>query len=194
MIARLHGILLAKTPPMVLLDVHGVGYEVQVSMQTFYALPPLNENLTLHIHMAVRDDAHLLFGFIDEAEKSAFRYLLKVNGIGAKTALAILSVMDAPSLAIAINQEDEKKLSSVPGIGKKTAERMILELRDKMPLAQDATTHNANIPPDHTDDIINTLTALGYSEREAKSVTKGLPENLDVVEGVRLALKNLSRQ
>lgn len=193
MIARLHGILLVKTPPMVLLDVHGVGYEVQVSMQTFYALPPLNENLTLHIHMAVRDDAHLLFGFIDEAEKSAFRYLLKVNGIGAKTALAILSVMDAPSLAIAINQEDDKKLSSVPGIGKKTAERMILELRDKMPLVQNATTHNTNTP-DHTDDIINTLTALGYSEREAKSVTKGLPENLDVVEGVRLALKNLSRQ
>lgn len=191
MIARLHGVVLSKNPPLIVLDVHGVGYEIHVSMQTFYALPALNEALTLHTHMAVREDAHLLFGFIDEAEKTAFRQLLKVGGVGAKTAMAVLSVMDATTLAQAIAQEDDKKLASVPGIGKKTAERMILELRDKMTLPQE--THAGSVIANGSEDILNTLMALGYNEREGKAAMKGLPENVDVVEGVRLALKNLSR-
>lgn len=132
MISHLHGKLMEKTPPQIVIDVHGVGYEVDVSMQTFYSLPPLHENIQLYTQLIVREDAHLLFGFASKAERATFRQLIKVSGIGAKTALGILSAMTTDELAQAIAEEDVKRLASAPGIGKKTAERMVLELRGKL--------------------------------------------------------------
>ena len=190
MIGRLKGILVEKNPPQAVIDVNGVGYEVDVSMQTFYRLPATGEAVQLYTQLVVREDAHLLFGFATADERATFRQLVKVSGIGAKTALGILSAMSANELAQAVAEEDVKRLSSAPGIGKKTAERMVLELRGKLvsavsdgPVALSAA--------DETDDIVSTLLALGYSEREAKAAVKGLPKGTDVGEGVRLALKNL---
>lgn len=192
MISRLHGLLIEKQPPHIVVDVHGVGYEVDVSMQTFYALPALNETVRLYTQLIVREDAHLLYGFGSSAERETFRQLIKVSGIGAKTALGILSAMSSDELAQAIAAEDIKRLSAAPGIGKKTAERMILELRGK--LAGGAVSDGLFAPAatnDTTDDIISTLLALGYNEREAAAAVKGIPAGTDVGEGVRLALKNL---
>lgn len=194
MIGHLIGKLLEKQPPQIVIDVQGVGYEVDVSMQTFYLLPALNENIKLYTQLIVREDAHLLFGFATLAERSTFRQLIKVSGIGAKTALGILSAMSAEELAQAIAEEDVKRLSSAPGIGKKTAERMILELRGKLITEQVHTGLFApTTPPQHNelDDVINTLLALGYNEREAKAAVKGIPHDVEVGEGVRLALKNM---
>ena len=192
MISHLHGKLMDKTPPQIVIDVHGVGYEVDVSMQTFYSLPPLHENIQLYTQLIVREDAHLLFGFASKAERATFRQLIKVSGIGAKTALGILSAMTTDELAQAIAEEDVKRLASAPGIGKKTAERMVLELRGK--LVTENSRHGLFAPApavDETDDIISTLLALGYNEREAKAAVKGIPAGTEVSEGVRLALKNL---
>lgn len=192
MISHLHGKLMEKTPPQIVIDVHGVGYEVDVSMQTFYSLPPLHENIQLYTQLIVREDAHLLFGFASKAERATFRQLIKVSGIGAKTALGILSAMTTDELAQAIAEEDVKRLASAPGIGKKTAERMVLELRGK--LVTENSPHGLFAPMpvvDETDDIISTLLALGYNEREAKASVKGIPAGTEVGEGVRLALKNL---
>ena len=190
MIGRLKGILVEKNPPQAVIDVNGVGYEVDVSMQTFYRLPATGEAVQLYTQLVVREDAHLLFGFATADERATFRQLVKVSGIGAKTALGILSVMSADELAQAVAEEDVKRLSSAPGIGKKTAERMVLELRGKLvSTVSDGPT--ALSAADETDDIVSTLLALGYSEREAKAAVKGLPKGTDVGEGVRLALKNL---
>ncbi|WP_293278114.1 Holliday junction branch migration protein RuvA [Neisseria sp. oral taxon 014] len=190
MIGRLKGILVEKNPPQAVIDVNGVGYEVDVSMQTFYRLPATGEAVQLYTQLVVREDAHLLFGFATADERATFRQLVKVSGIGAKTALGILSAMSADELAQAVAEEDVKRLSSAPGIGKKTAERMVLELRGKLVSAvSDGPT--ALSAADETDDIVSTLLALGYSEREAKAAVKGLPKGTDVGEGVRLALKNL---
>ena len=190
MIGRLKGILVEKNPPQAVIDVNGVGYEVDVSMQTFYRLPATGEAVQLYTQLVVREDAHLLFGFATADERATFRQLVKVSGIGAKTALDILSAMSADELAQAVAEEDVKRLSSAPGIGKKTAERMVLELRGKLVSAvSDGPT--ALSAADETDDIVSTLLALGYSEREAKAAVKGLPKGTDVGEGVRLALKNL---
>ncbi|WP_107879796.1 Holliday junction branch migration protein RuvA [Neisseria animaloris] len=192
MISRLTGKLIEKTPPQIVIDVSGVGYEVDVSMQTFYLLPPLGETVQLYTQLVVREDAHLLFGFASAAERATFRQLVKVSGIGAKTALGILSAMTSDELAQAVAQEDVKRLSSAPGIGKKTAERMVLELRGKLVSEQTATGLFAPATAsDETDDIVSTLLALGYNEREAKVAVKGIPAGTDVSEGVRLALKNL---
>lgn len=190
MIGRLKGILVEKNPPQAVIDVNGVGYEVDVSMQTFYRLPATGEAVQLYTQLVVREDAHLLFGFATADERATFRQLVKVSGIGAKTALGILSAMSADELAQAVAEEDVKRLSSAPGIGKKTAERMVLELRGKLVSAvSDGPT--ALSAADETDDIVSTLLALGYSEREAKAAVKELPKGTDVGEGVRLALKNL---
>ena len=190
MIGRLKGILVEKNPPQAVIDVNGVGYEVDVSMQTFYRLPATGEAVQLYTQLVVREDAHLLFGFATADERATFRQLVKVSGIGAKTALGILSAMSADELAQAVAEEDVKRLSSAPGIGKKTAERMVLELRGKLVSAvSDGPT--ALSAADEADDIVSTLLALGYSEREAKAAVKGLPKGTDVGEGVRLALKNL---
>ena len=185
MISRLTGKLIEKQPPQIVIDVNGVAYEADVSMQTFYNLPPLNETVQLYTQLVVREDAHLLFGFGTAAER-------KVSGIGAKTALGILSAMTADELAQAVAQEDVKRLSSAPGIGKKTAERMILELRGK--LSGGTVSDGLFAQPqaaDETDDIIGTLLALGYSDREARAAVKGIAPGTEVGEGVRLALKNL---
>lgn len=193
MIGRLNGKLVEKQPPQIVIDVGGVGYEVDVSMQTFYTLPPLGEPVQLFTQLVVREDAHLLFGFGSAQERATFRQLVKVSGIGAKTALGILSAMSAGELAQAVAQEDVGRLSSAPGIGKKTAERMVLELRGKL---SDAGADNLFSAPashstDHSEDIIGTLLALGYTDREARAAAKGLPEGVDVSEGVRLALKSM---
>ena len=192
MISRLTGKLIEKQPPQIVIDVNGVAYEADVSMQTFYNLPPLNETVQLYTQLVVREDAHLLFGFGTAAERATFRQLVKVSGIGAKTALGILSAMTADELAQAVAQEDVKRLSSAPGIGKKTAERMILELRGK--LSGSTVSDGLFAQPqaaDETDDIIGTLLALGYSDREARAAVKGIVPGTEVGEGVRLAFKNL---
>ena len=192
MISRLTGKLIEKQPPQIVIDVNGVAYEANVSMQTFYNLPPLNETVQLYTQLVVREDAHLLFGFGTAAERATFRQLVKVSGIGAKTALGILSAMTADELAQAVAQEDVTRLSSAPGIGKKTAERMILELRGK--LSGSTVSDGLFAQPqaaDETDDIIGTLLALGYSDREARAAVKGIVPGTEVGEGVRLALKNL---
>ena len=191
MISRLTGKLVEKHPPQIVIDVNGVGYEVDVSMQTFYALPPLNEQVQLYTQLVVREDAHLLFGFASAAERATFRQLVKVSGIGAKTALGILSAMNADELAQAVAEEDVKRLSSAPGIGKKTAERMILELRGKLVAENGGGLFAPAAVADESEDVVHTLLALGYNEREAKAAAKGIPAGTDVSEGVRLALKNL---
>lgn len=193
MIARLSGILVEKRPTDIVIDVQGVGYEVAVSMQTFCALPELQQAVQLLIHMVVREDAQLLFGFATQEERAAFRQLLKVSGIGAKTALVILSALTGDELAAAVATDDVRRLSSVPGIGKKTAERMILELRGKLVSSSAIPADVAGAQASVNDDIINTLLALGYHEREAVKAIKGLPDTVDVGEGVRLALKNLAK-
>ena len=194
MITHLTGKLTEKHPPQITIDVNGIGYELEVSMQTFYQLPNVGETVHIHTQLIVREDAHLLFGFANKAERATFRQLVKVSGIGAKTALGILSALTADELTAAIAQEDIKRLSAAPGIGKKTAERMILELRGKLAPASDATGLFAPAAtPDASEDIISTLLALGYNEREARAAAKGIPADTDVGEGVRLALKNLMK-
>ena len=191
MISRLRGIVLEKNPPLVVLDIQGVGYEAQVSMQTFYTLPVVGEEVQLYTQLVVREDAHLLFGFSSREERETFQALVKVSGIGAKSALGILSALTSDELVTAIANEDIKRLTAAPGIGKKTAERLVLELRGKLV----SNNHNDSllIPAVNSqhDDIINTLIALGYSDKEARSACKNLPEGTDISEGVRLALKNM---
>lgn len=191
MISHLTGKIIEKQPTLTVLDVQGVGYEVHISTRTFEYLLPTEQTVSLWIHTLVREDAILLFGFATPSEKAAFLQLIKISGIGAKTALAILSVMNEEELAVAIEQEDVRKISSIPGIGKKTAERLILELRGKLKPASPlfpTNKHNNN-----TADIINTLLALGYNEREANKATASLPENIDISEGVKIALKNMMK-
>jgi Holliday junction DNA helicase RuvA len=194
MIGRLSGTLIEKLPPQLVLDVAGVGYEVDVPMSTFYQLPPLGEKVVLFTHQVVREDAHLLFGFGSKDERQTFRALIKVTGIGAKIALAILSTLSADELAIAIAAEDIKRLSAVPGIGKKTAERLVLELRGKLVTGGAVATPGGLAlagEPSALDDVANALLALGYNEKEAAAAVKTLPAGVGVSEGIRLALKGL---
>ena len=196
MIGRLSGQLIEKLPPQIVLDVGGVGYEVDVPMSTFYQLPALGEKTTLYTHLVVREDAHLLFGFASKGERETFRQLIKVSGIGAKIALAVLSGLSADELALAVASEDLKRLSSVPGIGKKTAERLVLELRGKLATGGAVTTPGGlafAATPDDKSDIVNALLALGYNDKEAAAATKSLPSDVTVSDGVRLALKSLMK-
>ena len=190
MIGRLKGILVEKNPPQAVIDVNGVGYEVDVSMQTFYRLPATGEAVQLYTQLVVREDAHLLFGFATADERTTFRQLVKVSGIGAKTALGILSAMSADELAQAVAEEDVKRLSSAPGIGKKTAERMVLELRGKL-AGGDGLPAAAAAAEGGSEDVVGALLALGYSEREARAAAKDLPAGTETGEGVRLALRKL---
>lgn len=192
MITQITGTLIEKHPPQAVVDVHGIAYEIEVSMQTFYQLPNINAPVCLFTQLIIREDAHLLFGFAEKAERQTFRQLIKVAGIGAKTALGILSAMTAQELAQAIAQEDIKRLTTAPGIGKKTAERMVLELRGKLShnLPADSIPLLVHDDSNHRlEDVVGTLLALGYSEKEARSAIKGLEPNIEVSEGVRLALK-----
>ncbi|MCK2088545.1 Holliday junction branch migration protein RuvA [Thauera aromatica] len=198
MIGRLTGTLLEKTPPQILIDVHGVGYEVDVPMSTFYGLPPAGTQVSLHTHFVVREDGHFLFGFATSEERTTFRQLLKVSGVGARMALAVLSGLSVNDLAQAVALQEAGRLVKIPGIGKKTAERLLLELRDKLGkalpnLAGAKLAAAPGTPPDAKSDILNALLALGYNEREALGAMKGLAADAGVSEGIRQALKALSR-
>lgn len=192
MIGRLAGILLEKNPPHILLDCHGVGYEVDVPMSTFYNLPSAGEPVTLLTQLIVREDAHLLYGFLTQQERAAFRELLKITGVGARMALAVLSGMSVQELAQAVTLQDAARLTRVPGIGKKTAERLLLELKGKLG-ADIGALAGAAAAADHAGDILNALLALGYSEKEALAVVKNVPAGTGVSEGIKLALKALSK-
>ena len=194
MIARLTGILIEKNPPQITLDVHGVGYEISVPMSTFYNLPAAGEKLSLHTHMIVREDGHFLYGFSSDGERAAFRQLLKITGVGARIALAVLSGLSVAELTQAVVMQEAGRLIKIPGIGKKTAERLLLELRDRLPKAAMTTATSAGgRVEDAAGDILNALLALGYSEREALAALKSLPEGVAVPDGIRQALKLLSK-
>jgi Holliday junction DNA helicase RuvA len=191
MIGRLSGILLEKNPPQLLVDCQGVGYEVDVPMSTFYNLPHVGEKVSLFTHMAVREDAHLLFGFGSANERAVFRQLIKISGVGARTALAILSGMTIADLAQAVTLQEAGRLVKVPGIGKKTAERLLLELKGKLGADIGAV---AGAPRDDTQsDVLNALLALGYSDKEALAAIKNLPAGTGVSDGIKFALKALSK-
>jgi Holliday junction DNA helicase RuvA len=191
MIGRLSGTLVAKTPPMVLLDVAGVGYEVDVPMSTFYNLPALGERVVLLTHFVVREDAQVLFGFGSAEERSTFRELVKISGVGPRTALAILSGLSVAELGAAVSRQDGARLVKVPGIGKKTAERLLLELKGK--LGPDLAQPQSAAASDTHIDIAQALQALGYNEREAQAALKALPPEVGVSEGIKLALRALNR-
>lgn len=191
MIGRLSGTLLEKNPPQIVVDVHGLGYELDVPMSTFYNLPATGEKVSLLTHFAVREDGHFLYGFGSEAERFAFRQLLKISGIGARTALSVLSGLSVADLAQAVAQQEVGRLLKVPGIGKKTAERLLLELKGK--LAEALPVNAAAATPDSRHDILNALLALGYNEREASAALRQLPQALSTSEGIRQALKLLSK-
>jgi Holliday junction DNA helicase RuvA len=191
MIGRLAGTLAAKAPPQVLVDVQGVGYEVDVPMSTFYLLPGLGEPVLLLTHFVVREDAQLLYGFLTEPERAAFRELLRISGVGPRTALAILSGLSVAELGQAVGRQDGARLQKVPGIGKKTAERLLLELKGR--LAPDLGAPASGPLDGAQADILQALQALGYNEREAAAALKALPPSTGVAEGIRLALKSLSR-
>ncbi|PPE70433.1 Holliday junction branch migration protein RuvA [Caldimonas thermodepolymerans] len=190
MIGRLTGVIAEKAPPQVLIDVQGVGYEVDVPMSTFYNLPNLGERVTLLTHFVVREDAQILFGFGTAAERDTFRQLIRISGVGPRTALAILSGLSVSDLAQAVSLQEAGRLVKVPGIGKKTAERLLLELKGKLgpDLAQPAAALN-----DAQADVLQALVALGYSEKEAAAALKALPPDVGVSDGIKLALKALTR-
>ncbi|HYP68434.1 MAG TPA: Holliday junction branch migration protein RuvA [Thiobacillaceae bacterium] len=190
MIGRITGTLIEKHPPKIVVDVGGVGYELDVSMTTFFNLPALGEKVSLHTQLVIREDAHLLFGFGAEAERRSFRELVKVSGIGAKTALSVLSGLSVDDLAAAVAAQEVGRLVRVPGIGKKTAERLLLELKGKLDFAVVALP---GAPVRTSDDVRQALLALGYNDKEADLALKQLPAGLSVSEAIRQALKLLSK-
>lgn len=189
MIGRLTGVIAEKTPPQVVIDVAGVGYEVDVPMSTFFNLGALGERAVLLTHLTVREDAHQLFGFLTHEERATFRQLIKISGVGPKMALGLLSGLSVPELAQAVSRQELGRLTKVPGIGKKTAERLLLELKGKLgpDLALPAT-----VTTDTQADILQALVALGYSEKDAAVALKALPADVGVSDGIKLALKKLS--
>ena len=193
MIGRLTGLLLEKQPPLVLLDVQGVGYEVNVPMSTFYTLPDTGERIILHTYLVVREDVHLLFGFATDTERQAFRQLVKISGVGARTALAVLSGLSVSDLYQAVVDQDSRQIIQVPGIGKKTAERLLLELRDKLSSDMIGTDGHASSSKINND-VLNALLSLGYNEREANWAIKKLSLDVTVSGGIREALKFLSKE
>ncbi len=191
MIGRLTGILLEKNPPQILLDVQGVAYELDVPMSTFYNLPVLHEQVVLHTQLIVREDAHLLYGFLSNEERIAFRQLLKISGVGPKLALSVLSGLSLNDLAVAVANKEAGRLTKIPGVGKKTADRLLLELQGKFAVSgagmvPSAATSGGN-------DIVNALQALGYNNKEADWAAKQLPKDIGVSDGIRQALKLLSK-
>jgi len=190
MIGRLTGLLAEKNPPQLLLDVNGVGYEVDVPMSSFYNLPALGERVTLLTHFVVREDAQVLFGFLTHEERATFRLLVKISGVGPRTALSILSGLSVSELAQAISMQESARLIKVPGIGKKTAERLLLELKGK--LGPDLGSP-ASVASDTQGDILQALVALGYSDREAALALKSLPKDVGVSDGIKSALKSLAK-
>ena len=189
MIGRISGKIAAKHPPQILVDVGGVGYEISVPMSTLYQLPATGGEVVLLTHLIVREDAHLLYGFATEQERHLFRQLLKITGVGARTALAVLSGMSVADLHHAVSSQDSGRLTKVPGIGKKTAERLLLELRDKLDISVVMSSPGAR----DANDIANALLALGYNDKEIAWAVKQLPPEGSVTEGIRQALKLLSK-
>lgn len=190
MIGRIAGKLLAKHPPQILVDVQGVGYELDVPVSTLYQLPATGSDVTLLTHLIVREDAHQLYGFATEGERTLFRKLIRISGIGARIALAVLSGMSVADLRDAVSRQETGRLTRIPGIGKKTAERLLLELKDKLDVAVIAVrseTDGAGA------DVVNALLALGYSDKEAQFAVRNLDSGLSVTEGIRHALKALSK-
>jgi holliday junction DNA helicase RuvA len=185
LIGRLTGRLASKHPPQVLVDVGGIGYEVDVPMSTFYNLPAAGEPVTLHTHLVVREDAHVLYGFATLEERGVFRQLIRISGVGARTALAVLSGLSVGDLAQAVALQEAQTLTKIPGIGKKTAERLLLELKGKLADAKPSATGSG--------DVVNALIGLGYSDKEALAAVKGLPQGIGVAEGIRAALKALAK-
>jgi len=192
MIGRIHGKLVEKHPPQIVVDVQGIGYELDVPMSTFYQLPATGAEVSLYTHLVVREDAHQLYGFATESERRAFRQLVRISGIGARTALSVLSGLAVADLREAVSAQDGGRLTRIPGIGKKTAERLLLELRDKLDAALVAPA--AAKGDGQMRDITNALLALGYNERETNWAIKQLPGGIAVSDGIRQALKLLSKQ
>ena len=191
MIGKLTGTLLEKNPPQILIDCHGVGYEVDVPMSTFYNLPATGEQVALLTHFVVREDAQILYGFATPSEREAFRQLIKVTGVGPRMALSVLSGLSVPELAQAITAQAVGRLVKVPGIGKKTAERLLLELKGK--IGADLGPVGASVQNDAHHDIEQALLALGYNDKEAAAALKALPADVGVSEGIKLALKALAK-
>ena len=199
MIGRLRGKIILKQPPRLMLDVQGVGYEVDATMSTFYQLPEVGQEVVLHTHLIVREDAHLLFGFVSEAERSLFRHLIKVSGIGARTALVILSGMSAEQFARCIHDGDVAALVRLPGVGKKTAERLVIELRDRLDLYDSAvssiTLIKSTAAARPVDDAQSALIALGYKPAEATRMVQGVDsKGLDTENIIRQCLQNAVKQ
>ena len=190
MIGRIAGTLLEKHPPQVVVMSHGVGYELDVPMSTFYNLPRTGEPVELLTHLVVREDAHLLYGFLTANERNAFRQLLKVNGVGPKVALSVLSGLSVEDLAVAVAAQDAARLTKVPGVGRKTAERLVLELREKLPTAVSAQPAGG---AKSSSDVLNALLSLGYNDREATAAVKQLPNDLPLTDAIRQALKQLAK-
>ena len=193
MIGRLSGKLIEKQPPQIIVDVQGLGYEVDVPMSTFYNLPGLGETITLFTHLVVREDAHLLYGFGSDDERRTFRQLLKISGVGPKLALSVLSGLSVADLAQTVAMQETGRLTKIPGVGKKTAERLVLELRDKLDHVSSVAGSSAT-PKANSGDVLNALLTLGYNEREAQWALKQIPNDLSVSESIRQALKQLSKQ
>ena len=191
MIGKLTGTLSEKNPPQVLVDCHGVGYEVDVPMSTFFNLPGLGEKVSLLTHFVVREDAQILFGFGSAGEREAFRQLIRISGVGPRTALAVLSGMSVGDIGQAVTQQDASRLVKIPGIGKKTAERLLLELKGKV--GADLGQAGTVVVDDAQGDILQALVALGYSDKEAQAALKSLPKDVGVSEGIKQALKALAR-
>lgn len=194
MIGRLTGTLLEKLPPQVVVDCHGVGYEVDVPMTTFYNLPSAGERVVLYVHHVVREDADLLYGFGTLEERKIFRQIIKISGVGPKLALSVLSGLSINDLAHAVAEQDTARMVKIPGVGKKTAERLLLELRDKLDIADFSVAEGGAVKKQGPNsDVLNALVGLGYSDREAAHVIKQLPADLSVTESIRQALKMLSK-
>ena len=190
MIGRIKGTLLEKNPPHILVDCNGVGYDIDVPMSTLYQLPEIGNSVVLHTHHLVREDAQQLFGFATENERETFRTLIKISGVGARTALTILSGMSVTDIALAVSMQDTSRLMTVPGIGKKTAERLLLELKGKFGTDLQSSAGSTSSA---SSDILQALIALGYSDKEAVSALKQVPNDASVSDGIRLALKTLSK-
>ena len=191
MIGRISGKLLSKHPPQIVVDVQGVGYEIDVPMSTLYQLPATGADVTLLTHLTVREDAHLLYGFATDQERTVFRQLLKISGVGARTALSVLSGLSVADLHAAVSTQDSGRLTKIPGIGKKTAERLLLELKDKLNVT--VTSTPATGATNAGADIVNALLSLGYNDKEASWAVKQLPASASVNDGIRQALKLLSK-
>ena len=192
MIGRIQGILLQKNPPQLLVDCQGVGYEIDVPMSTFYNLPAVGEKVTLFTHLAIREDAHVLYGFGSLDERALFRQLIRISGVGARTALALLSGLSVNDMSQAVALQDASRLTSIPGIGKKTAERLLLELKGKLETGA-LSAISSSVQNDAMADIQNALLALGYSEKETILALKQVPNDCSVSDGIKMALKALSK-